>query len=454
MLLLCCSCVPTPSTAPAAARGASKAPWAPSDPSLPHDFLAPIVDHHQHLLSPALATLWNEKLTAASLPPDVAELVVALEGSWNNEGMLAELYEEDSVLMAPPSWEYLTHGRAAIAARLAHLFRASYKLAPASVHTDGAAGYLVLYLERPRGGVELPFAEALLMIQRDGDHKWRVATEALRVPGPEVYSAFEAKDLLTLLDQAGIRRAVVLSAAYAWSDKGHAPWPDEYARVRAENDWSAQQVAQFPARLVAFCGISPIRDYALEEVRRCASELHARGVKMHFSNSGVELANPEHLRAVQAVFAEANRLKLALVVHLQTEKVAYGAADAQIFLNEVLPKAPDIVVQIAHMAGSGPGWNDEAFEVYADAVGKGDPRTARLYFDVATCAEEQSYSRLVRLAQRIRQVGINRILYGSDASFGNRATPRQEWATFQGYVPLSQAELAAIASNVAPYLSN
>jgi hypothetical protein len=165
------------------------------------------------------------------------------------------------------------------------------------------------------------------------------------------------------------------------------------------------------------------------------------GSNAHLRQSTVTpVTNPEHVEVVQAVFAEANRLHLPIVVQVQNE-AGYGTRDAQIFLTEVPPRAPDVVVQLAHMAGSG-----------ADAIARRDPRTARLYFDVATNAEGQSYARLALLAKRIREIGTDHILHGSDASFGKHLTPRQEWATFQGYVPLAPVEIAAIANNIAPYL--
>jgi predicted TIM-barrel fold metal-dependent hydrolase len=76
-----------------------------------------------------------------------------------------------------------------------------------------------------------------------------------------------------------------------------------------------------------------------------------KGVKLHFSNSGVVLTKPEHLKRVQAVFAEANRLRLPIVVHLTGAE--NGMPEARIFLDEVLPKAPDVIVPIAHMAAPG-----------------------------------------------------------------------------------------------------
>ena len=417
----------------------------------PAPFLAPLVDHHQHLLSPAVAKLWSDPLLPAlSLPEDLAQLVTDLEHAWQSESGLAPLYAEEAVLIEPRS-EAFVRGRAAIAKRLSGLFKAAYKPVPNAFHLEGNAGYVTLYLERSSDGVDVPFAETLLTLRRSAEGPWQIVTQTLKVPGPTVLQPLEAKDLVALLDQAGIQRAVVLSAAYAFSDSELPPSPDEYANVRAENDWTAQQVAQFPERLIGFCAVSPIKDYAVAEIQRCAQELHLRGLKLHFGNSGVDIAQPDHLARVQAVFREANRLKLAIVAHVQHESDP-GVEQAQILLARVLPEAPDIVVQIAHMAGAGPGWNDDALGVFAEAVAAGDPHAARLRFDLATVAEGQSYERLMQLARRIRQIGLGRIVYGSDAAFGGRTTPRQQWGMFQGMVPLSEAEIAVIARNTAPYV--
>jgi hypothetical protein len=120
-----------------------------------------------------------------------------------------------------------------------------------------------------------------------------------------------------------------------------------------------------------------------------------------------------------------------------------------------MPLATDIPVQIAHMAGTGPGYDDPpadaAMEVFADAAGRGDPRTRRLWFDVASvAAPDISPAQAELLVKRIRQVGVNRVLYGSDAAVGNTPRPREGWAAFRK-LPLSEAEFAQIAGNVAPY---
>ena len=59
-------------------------------------------------------------------------------------------------------------------------------------------------------------------------------------------------------------------------------------------------------------------------------------------------------------FHAANRLRLPIVAHLWTSDPRYGAEHSQVFLDQLLPEAPDIVVQIAHFAGGGPGYTDSA----------------------------------------------------------------------------------------------
>ena len=55
------------------------------------------------------------------------------------------------------------------------------------------------------------------------------------------------------------------------------------------------------------------------------------------------------------------------------------------------------------------------------------------------------------IARRIRQLGPERILYGSDAAAGANLTPREGWAAFRK-LPLTDAEFAVIAGNVPPYM--
>jgi predicted TIM-barrel fold metal-dependent hydrolase len=271
--------------------------------------------------------------------------------------------------------------------------------------------------------------------------------------------ALAARDVVAHLDSAGIRRAVVLSVAYIYGSPVRTV-EDEYAKVRAENDWNAAQAAEYPERLIAFCGVNPLEDYALDELARCARDPRLRGgIKLHFGNSDVRLENPAHLEQVRRVFRAANEHRMAIVVHVRaniSKKRPYGAVQARAFLEHLLPAAPDVPVQVAHLASSGPGYDDppahEAMAVLADAVETGDPRTSRLLFDAATnVGRDSSAANEALMVKLIRQVGVDRVLYGSDAAVGDNLRPREGWAAFRR-LPLTDREFEQIARNVAPYL--
>jgi uncharacterized protein len=271
--------------------------------------------------------------------------------------------------------------------------------------------------------------------------------------------AILADDVLALLDLAGIHKALVLSGAYIFG-MPTLSIPAEYAMVQAENDWVAAQAAQYPDRLRAFCSFNPLKEYTLDELVRCANNPHLRGgIKLHFGNSDVQLGERVHLAQLQRVFEAANAHGMTIVVHLRANDSLnrpYGETEARMFLNELLPLAPDIPVQIAHLAGSGPGYDDppaqQVMAVLARAVERDDPRTKQLWFDVATVVDLDITPDLADLvARRIRQVGIERVLYGSDAAFGGNLPPREGWEAFRR-LPLKEEEFTQIAGQVTPYL--
>jgi predicted TIM-barrel fold metal-dependent hydrolase len=268
-----------------------------------------------------------------------------------------------------------------------------------------------------------------------------------------------ARDLVAHLDSAGIRQALVLSIAYIYGSPARSV-AGEYAKVRAENDWTAAQAAEYPERLRAFCGFNPLEEYALDELARCAAHPGLRhGIKLHFGNSDVRLENPAHIEQVQRIFRAANEHRMAIVVHLRasiSKQRPYGAEQGRAFLEQLLPAAPDVPVQVAHLASSGPGYDDppahDVMAVLADAVEKRDPRTRRLLFDVTTnVGRDTSAVNDALVTKLIRQVGVDRILYGSDAAIGENLRPREGWAAFRR-LPLTDREFETIARNVMPSL--
>jgi uncharacterized protein len=410
---------------------------------------APAADHHTHLLSVAGAKLVNDPpLPAVDLPEDLARLLRDRAKGWNDKSALTGLFTEDSLLLDIRERLWI-RGRDEVATYLSWNFARPYRMTPVAYGVEGSTGHIAGYFTR-EGDPARHFGHFLVSLRKGTDGVWRIAAETPTFPGHPAREPSTAEQLVAQLDEAGIQRAAVLSAAYWFgSPTMRKAEGDEYTNVRAENDWTIQEVARFPARLVAFCSFNPLKDYALEEIDRCAKLPQVKGFKLHFANSGVDVRNPQHVEKVRRVFAAANERRLAIVAHVWVGEETYGREDAEIFLSQILPAAPDIPVQIAHFAGGGPGYTDEALAVYAEALAANDPRTKNLYFDIATVADLQPVEVLQKFAERIRQVGLNRVLYGTDAG---PPPARQSWGNFRATVPLSDEEIRTIAGNVAPYL--
>jgi len=285
-------------------------------------------------------------------------------------------------------------------------------------------------------------------------HLYSPEAGARSTPGPK---GITARDLIAQMDAAGISRAVVLSVAYSFSNPNKSAVPNEYAHVKAENDWTAAEVSKYPERLMAFCSVNPLRPYALEEIGLCAKDPHLRaGLKLHFGNSDVDVDNPEQLAQLRRVFhaADANHMTIAVHMHANVDHHRpYGAKEARVFLEQLLPQAPNVAVQIAHLAGSG-GYDDAtdaALAVFVEAIERGDPRVRNVWFDACGIAIPGMWERNADLiARRIRQIGVKRVLYGSDAAAVDNL-PKEALARFHK-LPLTQQEFRTIERNVAPWL--
>lgn len=252
------------------------------------------------------------------------------------------------------------------------------------------------------------------------------------------------------LDAAGIERAIVLSVGYSFSDERKG-LTDPDRLTREENDWTSNEVVKHAHRLIGFCSANPLRPAALEELDRCLGLPGMTGIKVHLGNSGISLRDPDHLARMQELFALAQRKHAPVLVHMRARGgLNFGAEDGQIFLEKLVPTAPDIDVVVGHFGGAGPGYPpqaDEVMGVFAAASERKDPRMKNVYFDVATIVTADSTPADVELvAKRVRQVGPGRVLYGSDLSPPGGSV-RAGWEIFRSKVPLTDAEWQQIVNN-------
>jgi predicted TIM-barrel fold metal-dependent hydrolase len=303
----------------------------------------------------------------------------------------------------------------------------------------------------------LPAALAAQKVPTNDYHQHLLSPSVAKLIGEA--RPFLARDLITQMDAAGIRHAVVLSLAYQFGNPNRPQVEDEYTLVKAENDWTAEQVKQYGARLLGVCGVDPLRDYALAEIERCSHNPYLNSaVKLHFGNSDVDLDNREQLKELRQVFQAADNRHMAIIVHMHANvnhHRPYGRREAEIFLTQLLPAAPHSTVQIAHLAGSG-GYDDPATDaalaVFIQAISHQDIRVSHVYFDISGVAGLGNWqSKKEQIALRIRQVGVHRILFGSDGAWSG-FTPSKAIAAYNE-LPLTDEEFRIIDSNLPPYMN-
>ena len=142
-----------------------------------------------------------------------------------------------------------------------------------------------------------------------------------------------------MLDAAGVRQALLLSLAYQYGNPNNPPVQDEYARVKEENDWTAQQVSEYPDRLRGFCGVDPLKSYAIAEIGRCAKDVYVHyGLKLHFGNSDVNIDDPRDVAQLRRVFRAADEHGMAIGGLMGTEITGaeHGAMERKAFLQRAI----------------------------------------------------------------------------------------------------------------------
>jgi predicted TIM-barrel fold metal-dependent hydrolase len=75
-----------------------------------------------------------------------------------------------------------------------------------------------------------------------------------------------------------------------------------------------------------------------------------------------------------------------------------------------------------------------------------------VYFDISGIAGFGKWTdKADQIVARIRQIGVERILFGADGARGGGLQPSEAWADVLK-LPLSDAEVRTIARNIAPYM--
>jgi predicted TIM-barrel fold metal-dependent hydrolase len=198
--------------------------------------------------------------------------------------------------------------------------------------------------------------------------------------------------LLRRLDADGIERAVLVNY----------PSPDLMGFTHRVNEYVAEYCKAAPDRLVPMGGVHPrFAEDAAAEVRR-AAELGVRALKLHPPHMRVAPnAYLDGLDAQRAIYEEAQRLKLPVMIHTGTSIFpgARSRLGEPMAVDDVAVDFPSLTIVIAH--GGRPLWMQEAFFLVR--------RFPNVYMDVSSIPPKAILSYFPRLAEV-----ADKVLYGSD----------------------------------------
>ena len=237
----------------------------------------------------------------------------------------------------------------------------------------------------------------------------------------------DADTIIARLNRAKFKKAWILSNAY-WFGSPILTVDNEYDEVKKQNDWTAEQVARYPERLTAFMSVNPLKPYALKEIQRCLDSKHFAGIKLHLANSKVNLFDKAQLEQLQKVFTLANKNRLLLLIHFRNGSDWNGKTNAEILVKHLLPLTKQSKVVLAHMSGWGDydKPTDDALNVINAYIHKTGSGNKNLYFDLSavlpievvkehqSAKGKESWEALPALKKRIKQIGVEHILFGTD----------------------------------------
>lgn len=270
--------------------------------------------------------------------------------------------------------------------------------------------------------------------------------------------------LIGVISKDSVAKAAVLSNAYFFSEAGKTK-KEDFKKVQSENKRIAKAISKYPDKLVGFFSFNPLSDSAFAVIERNANRKVFTGIKLHLANSNVDLRKDEHVERLGNIFGKADSLGLGIVIHLRTQEKSYGRKDAQVFIDSVLSKAPNVPIQIAHMAGWG-GYDpstDRALNVFVREAQRGNLGDS-VYFDISAVIrgvnKEQKKAiqnsswypenRYKRLVKQLRKLGTDKVLFGTDWP---EWSPRDYKKDIKENLSLTKSELKEILTNRAPWFN-
>lgn len=198
--------------------------------------------------------------------------------------------------------------------------------------------------------------------------------------------------LLRHMDAEGIDRAVLVNY----------PSPDLMGFTERVNEYVAEYCRAAPDRLIPMGGVHPRFTRDAAAAVRQAHDQGVRALKLHPPHMAVEPNAYLHgLDALRALYEEAQRLKMPVMIHTGTSIFpgARSRTGEPMPVDDVAVDFPDLTIILAH--GGRPLWMEQAVFLVR--------RFPQVYMDVSSIPPRRLLHYFPRLAEM-----ADKVLYGSD----------------------------------------
>lgn len=217
----------------------------------------------------------------------------------------------------------------------------------------------------------------------------------------------------------------LVGMSYVYGNEEFYQGNDEYQRVKQENDYLFSVSQMYDGSVTPFFAVDPLKEYALDEIKRCLSINQRAGLKLHFSTSQVYLTEPEHLRKVKPIFEFVSQNNVPVLLHIDNWHPKFGKPDIEILADSILANIEPINLTIAHFGSSG-GFNEktknviDAFVTLFSDQKISDKHT--ILFDISGVALDKDSDGVKKLTKAefkelkifCNKIGYDKIVFGTD----------------------------------------
>ncbi|MGE3973314.1 MAG: amidohydrolase family protein [Bdellovibrionales bacterium] len=209
--------------------------------------------------------------------------------------------------------------------------------------------------------------------------------------------AVTAERAMQIMDNANIDQAFGLSAGYIFPTLSEAIH---------ENNFMAEQTKFSSGRIVGFCGVWAIAEWAVSELERCKT-LGLRGLKLHLRFQQFDFLNAAQLASLEALIVKAGELKMPVLIHPVT---ADQTSVSKLFA--IMVKLKNTKFIVAHSLGT--NYRLLSGLAFDYIHSRKNPRN--IFLEVSASALHYAGSPEQKIYKwNVESFGKDRVIFGSDA---------------------------------------